>query len=1005
MLVDHLQKEGHPIENSPNAKIPANLYDLLLKEFSSDKQLKERAELIIERRNEERTTLTTKTETPTPSPPKEEEATRDIMTAAQLRESVTDKVPQKEVPPAPPETPAVTPPPKEEISEPVVIPPVAKVEQQPEKPVEEKPPVIPQKEEATEEDSPLKVIGKIDLDSLNPPSKRKPKANPIQPKEKEPEKKAAPKPPVQKESPAKKVPEKEPVRQEPKKQEPVKIPVAKAKEPVVEPPKKKFPPRREPKPQPEKQVPQVKKPEEAPVVKDPIEQQVITAGGNAPTLSGLKVLGKIELPGSSRKGRGQDKKRDPSKGGKPPVPGAKAVEGDDASKRKRKRKRKRKKLPTTPTTGNAAATGDKRGKSGKVKPTQKEIDESIKNTMAQMQKGPSRSRQKIRRAKRDADAERRRVDYELEREAAKEIEVTEFITANEFANLIETPVNEIIKLSFSLGKMITINQRLDQELLEILGEEFGYAIKLVDVKDQEFEELEVVDDPDTLADRNPIITVMGHVDHGKTTLLDHLRKANVAAGEAGGITQHIGAYQVNVKTGEKITFLDTPGHEAFTAMRARGAQVTDIVIVVIAADDAVMPQTKEAINHAQAAQVPMIFAINKIDRPTAEPEKIKAQLAEMNILVEDWGGDYQSQEISAKMGTGVDELLEKVLIQAELLELKANPDRSSIGTVIEASVEKGRGNVATMLVQTGTLNVGDPMVAGIHFGKVRALIDQNGNRVKVAGPSMPVRVLGINGQPAAGDRFQVFKEEAKAKDVSQKRQELYREQAFRQDNRLTLEEITRRSLVGSFSELNIIVKGDVDGSVEALSGSLLRLSTPEVQVNIILKSIGGIKESDVTLAMASEAIILAFNTRPNALARSLAEREGVDIRTYSVIYDAINDVKDALEGLLSPDIKEEMLGTAEVRDTFKVSKVGTIAGCMVTSGKLLRSAPVRIIRDNVVIYNSTLSSLKRFKDDAKEVAKGFECGIMVENYNDVRVGDIIEAYQKIEVKRKLASRD
>ena len=551
----------------------------------------------------------------------------------------------------------------------------------------------------------------------------------------------------------------------------------------------------------------------------------------------------------------------------------------------------------------------------------------------------------------------------------REIEVTEFITANEFANLIETPVTEIIKLSFSLGKMITINQRLDKELLELLGEEFGYEIKLVDVKDQEFDNMEEEDDPESLKERIPIITVMGHVDHGKTTLLDFLRKANVAAGEAGGITQHIGAYQVKVQSGEKISFLDTPGHEAFTAMRARGAQVTDIVIIVIAADDAVMPQTKEAINHAQAADVPMIFAINKVDKPSADPERIKGQLAEMNILVEDWGGDFQSQDISAKTGQGIDELLEKVLIQAELLELKANPDRQPMGTVIEASVEKGRGNVATMLVQTGTLKVGDPMVAGIFFGKVRALIDQNGKRIKKAGPSMPVRVLGINGQPGAGDRFQVYKDESMAKDVAQKRQELYREQTFRQNTRLTLEEITRRRKIGSFSELNIIVKGDVDGSVEALSGSLLKLSTEEVHVNIILKSVGGIKESDVTLAMASEAIILAFNTRPNAQARALAEREGVDIRTYSVIYDAINDVKDALEGLLSPDIKEEVLGTAEVRDTFKISKVGTIAGCMVTSGKIVRNSPVRVIRDSVVIYDSSLASLKRFQRRCEGSAK------------------------------------
>jgi translation initiation factor IF-2 len=994
MLVDHLGQQGHTVENSPNAKIPADLYDLLLKEFASDKQLKERAEQIIERRNEERGTHTPKTETP-PPPPKEEETTRDIMTAAQLRESVTGRgtSPQEPTETTPPasqpeaEKQEVSPPPVEE----KVAQPEAKVE------------ITSDEEEKKAGESPLKVIGKIDLDALNPASKRKSKA----PKSKETPEKTAPKaktPAPKKETPHQKVEEEKPVA---KKQEaPVEPPVEKEapKAEKTAPPKKEAAPEKvEAKEQPKQEAPKAKEePAKEPETAEPQEQQVITAGENAPTLSGLKVLGKIDLSSNQKKGKGQDKnkKKEAAKpvaktGGQP------QGEGDEAGKRKRKRKRKRKKVANTGESNNAKQGGNNRGRGGKAKPSQKEIDESIKSTMASMQQGASRSRQKLRRAKRDADAERRRVDMEREMEKAKEIEVTEFITANEFANLIETPVNEIIKLSFSLGKMITINQRLDKELLEILGEEFGYEIKLVDVKDQDFEEVEEEEDPDTLKDRNSIITVMGHVDHGKTTLLDHLRKANVAEGEAGGITQHIGAYSVNVKSGEKITFLDTPGHEAFTAMRARGAQVTDIVIVVIAADDAVMPQTKEAINHAQAAEVPMIFAINKVDKPSADPEKIKAQLAEMNILVEDWGGDFQSQEISAKTGQGVDELLEKVLIQAELLELKANPDRLSIGTVIEASVEKGRGNVATMLVQKGTLKVGDPVVAGIHFGKVRALIDQNGKRVKKAGPSMPVRVLGINGQPAAGDTFKVFKEESSAKDVAQKRQELYREQTFRQDNRLTLEEITRRSQVGSFSELNVIVKGDVDGSVEALSGSLLRLSTPEVQVNIILKSIGGIKESDVTLAIASEAIILAFNTRPNAQARALAEREGVDIRTYSVIYDAINDVKDALEGLLSPDIKEEITGTAEVRETFKVSKVGTIAGCMVTQGKIFRNSPVRIIRDSVVIYDSNLSSLKRFKDDVKEVNFGYECGIMVENYNDVRVGDIIEGYTKVEVKRKL----
>ncbi|MEM9721272.1 MAG: translation initiation factor IF-2, partial [Bacteroidota bacterium] len=509
------------------------------------------------------------------------------------------------------------------------------------------------------------------------------------------------------------------------------------------------------------------------------------------------------------------------------------------------------------------------------------------------------------------------------------------------------------------------------------------------------------DDPADLSPRNPIITVMGHVDHGKTTLLDHLRKTNVTSQEAGGITQHIGAYEVRLKDGKSVTFLDTPGHEAFTAMRARGAKVTDVVIIVIAADDAVMPQTREAINHAQAAEVPMIFAINKIDKPNANPDQIKSQLAEMNILLEDWGGTFQSQEISALKGQGVDDLLEKVILEAELLELKANSDRNAAGTVIEARLDRGLGNVATMLVQNGTLEVGDEMVIGVHYAKVRALINQNGKRIRKAGPSKPVQVLGLSGQPQAGDTFHVFKEDGKAKNISQRRGELYREQQLRQTRRITLEEIGRRRAIGNFKELNVIIRGDVDGSVEALSGALLKLSTEEVQVNILLKAVGAITEGDVLLASASDAIIIAFNVRPASKAKSLAEKEEIDIRTYSVIYDAINDVTDALEGLLSPEIREEIMGTAEVREVFKITKVGAVAGCMALSGKIYRDEPLRVIRDGVVIYDSTLSSLKRFKDDVKEVNTGMEFGAQVTNYNDIRKGDVLESYKRNEIKRKL----
>ena len=686
--------------------------------------------------------------------------------------------------------------------------------------------------------------------------------------------------------------------------------------------------------EPEKEAPQVeaevdtKDGSTTPVVEDAPEgeeeaESVMRAGDRTPELRGLKVMGKIELPGAKKpKKKTKDTKgKDAAASGdqktKDGEKKEQAKEGEEPKKRRRRRKRKRKDSPKVDSGSGSSSQSKGRDKKGKKeKPSQTEVDQSIRNTFSQMQRGASRSRQRLRRAKRDADAARRELAEQQMEEESRIIDVTEFITANEFAQLISVPVNDIITKSFQLGMMVSINQRLDAEVLALIAEEYGYEANFVDVKDAELEIVEIEDDPEDLVGRSPIITVMGHVDHGKTTLLDNLRKTNVTSQEAGGITQHIGAYEVKLKSGKVVTFLDTPGHEAFTAMRARGAKVTDIIIVVVAADDAVMPQTKEAISHAQAAEVPMIFAINKIDKAGADPERIKAQLAEMNILLEDWGGNYQSQEISALKGTNVDELLEKVILEAELLELKANPDRVSTGTVIEARLDKGRGNVATLLIQNGTLKIGDEMVAGIHYGKVRALIDQNGKRIKAAGPSMPVQVLGLGGQPQAGDRFYIFEEDGKAKTISQKRSELFREQQLRQTNRLTLEEIGRRRALGNFEELNIIIRGDVDGSVEALSGSLLKLSTDEVQVNIIMKAVGAITEADINLAMASDAIVIAFNVRPNALARSLAEREAVDIRTYSVIYNAINDVKDALEGLLSPEIKEEVIGTAEVQGNF-----------------------------------------------------------------------------------------
>jgi translation initiation factor IF-2 len=570
----------------------------------------------------------------------------------------------------------------------------------------------------------------------------------------------------------------------------------------------------------------------------------------------------------------------------------------------------------------------------------------------------------------------------------------------EVANMMNVPVTAIISACLSLGIMVTMNQRLDKETLTIVADEFGFSVNFLDEEVNESLS-EDTDAEEDLSPRAPIVTVMGHVDHGKTSLLDYIRKANVIAGEAGGITQHIGAYSVKLPSGQHITFLDTPGHEAFTAMRARGAQVTDIAIIVVAADDAVMPQTKEAISHAQAAGVPIVFAINKVDRPAANPEKIKEQLAGMNLLVEDWGGKIQSMDVAAKTGLNVQELLDKVLLEAELLDLKANPKRMAKGTVIEASLDKGRGYVTTLLVQNGTLRVGDYMLVGQFSGKVRAMMDERGQKVEEAGPSAPISILGLDGAPQAGDLFNVMDDEREAKQIAQRRQQLSREQSVRSQKSLTLEEIGRRLAVGDYQELNIILKGDVDGSIEALSDSLQRLSTPEIQVNIIHKAVGQVTESDVLLASASKAIIVGFQVRPSATARKLAEKEEIEIRLYSIIYDSINDIRDAMSGMLSPEVKEEIACTVEVRETFKISKVGTIAGCMVMDGTINRNTRVRIIRDGVVIYTGELGSLKRFKDDAREVSKGFDCGLNIKNFNDIKVGDIIEGFKEVEVQRTL----
>ena len=639
----------------------------------------------------------------------------------------------------------------------------------------------------------------------------------------------------------------------------------------------------------------------------------------------------------------------------------------------------------------------------KVEPTADEIQKQIRETLEKLQGKSSKSKgAKYRKDKRDQRKIETEEEEALQEKESKIIKITEFITVGEIATLMDVSSNDIISTCMTLGIMVTMNQRLDAETLSVVADEFGYELDFIktDIEEQQ-EEIEEEDDPESLEERPPIVTVMGHVDHGKTSLLDYIRSSSVTDGESGGITQHIGAYSVSVNNSKKITFLDTPGHEAFTAMRARGAQITDIVIIVIAADDSIMPQTKEAISHAQAGGVPIIFAINKIDKEGANPDKVKESLASMNLVVEDWGGKIQSQDISALKGEGVDSLLEKVLLEAEIMDLKANPNKNSSGSVVEAYLDKGRGYVSTILVQNGTLKIGDYMLAGKTSGKVKAMFDEAGNAVDLAPPSTPVSVLGLDGAPQAGDPFKVLKDEKEAKMIASKRMQLGREQNVRTQKQLTLDEIGRRIAIGDFKELNVIIKGDVDGSVEALTDSFQNLSTEEIQVNIIFKAVGAITESDVLLASASEAIIIGFNVKPTLNARKLSEKEQVDIRFYSIIYDAINDLKDAMEGMLSVKMEEESTGEAEVRETFKISRMGTIAGCMVTSGKIFRNSKVRVVRAEEILFDGKLLSLKRFKDDVKEVAKGYDCGIQISEFNDLQEGDIIQCYQEVEVKRKL----
>jgi len=664
-------------------------------------------------------------------------------------------------------------------------------------------------------------------------------------------------------------------------------------------------------------------------------------------------------------------------------------------------KKKRKRLTKKVNQDRFKSGKIKKKKSNEIEVDAEEAQKRVRETLAKLQGTGKKTSVKNRREKRIAHKEIAEQETAALKASNKIVKITEFATAQELASLMDVPVTEIISALMTLGFMVTMNQRLEADTIQIIVEEFGFKVEFVGVEVQEA--IEDIDDEESdLQSRPPIVTIMGHVDHGKTSLIDYIRETNVIAGESGGITQHIGAYEVTLKDGKQISFLDTPGHEAFTAMRARGAKITDIVVIVIAADDKIMPQTKEAISHAQAAGVPMIFAINKIDRDIADAEKIKEALAEMNLLVEDWGGKFQSQDVSAKTGIGIPELLEKVILEAELLELKANPNRNAKGTVIEASLDKGKGYLTTILVQNGTLKIGDYVLSGGYSGKVKALLDERGNSIDKAEPASPAVLLGLNGAPQAGDVFNVMNDEQEAKKIATKRTQLKREQGVRTQKHITLDEIGRRIALGDFKELNIIVKGDVDGSIEAISDSLEKLSTEEISVNIIHKSVGQISESDVMLASASEAVIIGFQVRPSVQARKLAETEQIDIRLYSVIYKAIEELTQAMEGMLSPDIEEEIVCSIEIRDIFKISKVGTIAGCMVLEGKINRNSKVRIIRDGVVIYSGELSSLKRFKDDAKEVAKGFECGLSIEKYNDIKVGDIIEGFEEKEIQRKLA---
>lgn len=862
-----------------------------------------------------------------------------------------------------------------------------------------------------------KILGKIELDRHGNPLRPKPVAEPAP---KAAEKPAEPK--VAEEKPRTEEPKPAPAAPvQPKQEEAAAAPAKPAPEqpkpapaPVAEKPaaEKTAAPVAD-KPAAPAPVKVAEKPAEPKADKEEIFSVGLPSGG--PTIN---VVGKIDLSAINQSTRPKKKSKEERRNERLAKSNANGGEAGNGDRKKRKRIGGKEKIDIEKTSNQPGQNNggrDRGGKGGKnadrnrrggvpghTEVNEEDVQKQVKEVLARLtakDKGQKRG-VKWRKEKREAIAEREREAAELEAAESRVLKLTEFVTANDLASMMDVPINKVIGTCMNLGVMVSINQRLDAETINIVAEEFGYKTEFVSAEVVEAIAQEEDDEKD-LVSRPPIVTVMGHVDHGKTSLLDYIRKANVIAGEAGGITQHIGAYNVKLSDGRKITFLDTPGHEAFTAMRARGAKVTDLCIIIVAADDNVMPQTIEAINHASAAGVPMVFAINKIDKPAANPDKIKEELAGMNYLVEEWGGKYQSQDISAKKGIGVEELLEKVLLEAEMLDLKANPNRNATGSIIESSLDKGRGYVATVLVQNGTLHVGDIILAGTHYGKIKAMFNERNQRIKEAGPAEPALILGLNGAPTAGDTFNVLDSEQEAREIATKRQQLQRELGMRTSKRLTLDDIARRQALGSFQELNIIVKGDVDGSIEALSDSLIKLSTPEVQVNVLHKAVGEISESDVTLAAASDAIIIGFQVRPSQAARREAEREGVEIRLYSVIYQAIEEVKDAMAGMLAPEMKEEITGTAEVLETFKISRVGTIAGAIVREGKIKRSNKVRVIREGIVRYTGELGSLKRFKDDAKEVVAGLDCGLSIQGYNDIIPGDIIEGFEQIEVARAL----